>query len=58
MDINLKTTEDLAHLIPEDKILISESGIKTDADIDYLQKQGAKAFLIGTSLMEGKLKIS
>ncbi len=58
LDINLKTTEDLAHLIPEDKILISESGIKTDDDIDYLKKQGAKAFLIGTSLMEGKLKIS
>ena len=47
LDINLKTTEDLAHLIPEDKILISESGIKTDADIDYLKNKVLKLSLLG-----------
>ncbi|MBL6784985.1 MAG: indole-3-glycerol phosphate synthase TrpC [Rickettsiales bacterium] len=57
LDINLKTTEELAHLIPKDKILISESGIKSQNDIEYLQKQGSKAFLIGTSLMEGSFKL-
>ncbi|MEE9134647.1 MAG: indole-3-glycerol-phosphate synthase [Nitrososphaerales archaeon] len=34
-----------------DKIVIVESGIKTPADIKILQKLGAKAFLVGSSIM-------
>ena len=40
MVTNLKTTEDLAHMIPPDRTLISESGISTPS------------FLIGESLMK------
>ncbi|MBT4989947.1 MAG: indole-3-glycerol phosphate synthase TrpC [Rickettsiales bacterium] len=57
LNIDLKTTENLAHFIPNDKILISESGIKSQVDMDYLKSHGAQAFLIGTSLMAGELKI-
>jgi indole-3-glycerol phosphate synthase len=33
-------------------VVISESGIKTAKDIQFLKKAGADAFLIGTSIME------
>jgi len=48
-DIN--TTVDLAREIPDDKIIVSESGINTRADMDMLIKGGADAFLIGEALM-------
>ncbi|MBT4922773.1 MAG: indole-3-glycerol phosphate synthase TrpC [Rickettsiales bacterium] len=57
LKIDLKTTAQIAKFIPKDKIIISESGIKSQADMDYLKLHGAQAFLIGTSLMEGELLI-
>jgi len=36
---------------PEGKIIVSESGIKTPADIRFLQDCGAHAFLIGSAIM-------
>lgn len=36
------------------KIIISESGIKTAEDIRFLRKAGANAFLVGTSVMKNK----
>jgi indole-3-glycerol phosphate synthase len=35
-----------------DSLIISESGISTPKDIQYLRKAGADAFLVGTSIME------
>ena len=52
MVTDLKTTEDLAHLIPLDRTLISESGISTPSDIIRLRETGARCFLIGESLMK------
>ena len=34
--VDLQVTEKLASLIPESKVIVSESGIRTRADIDYL----------------------
>lgn len=48
---DLKTTERLAREIPDDRILVSESGIKTHEDLVRLADAGADAFLIGESLM-------
>ncbi len=52
MVTDLAITEDLAHLVPADRHLISESGINAPADIIRLRKTGARSFLIGESLMK------
>lgn len=50
-ETNLQTTLDLAPLIPEDKVVISESGIHTRADLLLLKDAGVDGVLIGESLM-------
>ena len=50
-EIDLQTTSDLAPEIPQDVLGISESGIKTAADIRYCREQGIDCFLIGETLM-------
>lgn len=47
---DLAVTERLASLVPEDVTLISESGIRTRADVERLSTS-ADAFLVGSSLM-------
>lgn len=51
---DIATTEELARQIPDDRILVSESGIKTLADLERLSEAGADAFLVGESLMREK----
>lgn len=41
----------LKKYIPQDKIIITESGINTRADIELMQANGINTFLIGESLM-------
>lgn len=41
----------LRELVPRDRIFVSESGVKTSADVDGLRKIGANAVLIGETLM-------
>ncbi len=50
-EVDLATTERLAAMVPPSHLLVAESGINTRADIAQLQVAGAKAFLIGESLM-------
>ena len=49
--IDLKTTGRLRSLIPPDRIVVSESGIKSRADIQKLKEWGVNAALIGEALM-------
>jgi indole-3-glycerol phosphate synthase len=51
MKTSLETTEALSTLVPPDRFLISESGIKTHDDILRLQKVCVQGFLVGESLM-------
>ena len=51
MVTDIATTEALSALCLPDKFLISESGIKTNADIERLRKVGVLGFLVGESLM-------
>ncbi len=48
---DLKTTERLAREVPDDRILVTESGIATYDDLSRLAEAGADAFLVGESLM-------
>ena len=48
---DLTTTERLAALLPKDRALVTESGLKTPADLARMARSGAKRFLIGESLM-------
>jgi indole-3-glycerol phosphate synthase len=52
MVTDLTTTERLAALIPEGKVLVSESGVSSPESIDRLRKTGARRFLVGESLMK------
>jgi len=49
--VELSTSARLAPLAPRDAILVSESGINSAADIDYLKAAGFQAFLIGEHFM-------
>jgi indole-3-glycerol phosphate synthase len=50
-EVSLATTEQLAAQIPEDRIIVSESGITNHADIERLSASGSRTFLVGESLM-------
>ncbi len=52
-EVDIGTTERLADRILSDprRTLVSESGIHTRADVDRLTKAGARAMLVGESLM-------
>ena len=49
--VDLATTERLRPLIPKDKIVVSESGIKNRHDMDKMRQWGVDAVLIGESLI-------
>ncbi|MEQ1616829.1 MAG: indole-3-glycerol phosphate synthase TrpC [Terricaulis sp.] len=48
---DLGVTERLASRVADARLLVSESGIATPADIARLSRSGARAFLVGESLM-------
>ncbi|MBI5561807.1 MAG: indole-3-glycerol phosphate synthase TrpC [Deltaproteobacteria bacterium] len=52
MKTDIETTIRLAPYVPEDKILVSESGISSFDDIVRLRKNGVNAFLIGEALIK------
>ena len=54
MVTDISMTEKLATLAPTEKILISESGLQTPADLHRMASAGARCFLIGESIMKQK----
>ncbi|MBM4145867.1 MAG: indole-3-glycerol phosphate synthase TrpC [Nitrospira sp.] len=52
LKVDIQTTFNIKREIPPDKIVVSESGIKTIEDVNKLKDAGIDAMLIGTSFME------
>jgi indole-3-glycerol phosphate synthase len=52
--VDLGTTEALAEEVPDDIILVAESGIKTVSDAERLAAAGADALLVGETLMRSQ----
>jgi len=50
-ETTLTTTERLASMLPEDRVLVAESGLNTADDLARLTKVSARRFLIGEGLM-------
>ncbi len=50
-ETDLDTTRRLAPMVPHDRVVVAELGIATAEDIAALSDAGARAFLVGESLM-------
>ena len=50
-ETRLETTRSLSARVPSDRLTVSESGLSTPADLADMARHGARAFLIGESLM-------
>jgi indole-3-glycerol phosphate synthase len=53
-EVSLERSAELAASLPENKVLISESGITSTQDINYLRQNGFSGFLIGENFMKEK----
>ena len=50
-EVDLATTERLTAMVPDDVLLVCESGISVHADCVRVAKAGVQTFLVGESLM-------
>ncbi|MBL7152012.1 MAG: indole-3-glycerol-phosphate synthase TrpC, partial [Candidatus Omnitrophica bacterium] len=54
LEVDFKITEKLFPLIPKDKVVVVESGIKNAQDVLFLKILGVSAVLIGTVFMQAQ----
>lgn len=52
LKVDFKTTEQLFPLIPKDKVVVVESGVKSHQDVLFLKILGVNAVLVGEAFME------
>ncbi len=53
-ETSLQTTLDLAGDVPQDRVLITESGIHTSSDVHTMTEAGIYGFLVGESFMRAE----
>jgi indole-3-glycerol phosphate synthase len=53
-EVRLETTLDLRQRVPADRLLITESGVLTRADVQRLRASGIGAFLVGEAFMRAR----
>ena len=51
LHVDLRTTEALAPLLPDDRLIVAESGLYRLEDLQRMADVGARCFLVGESLM-------
>jgi indole-3-glycerol phosphate synthase len=51
LQVGLATTEQLAPLVPDDRLLVAESGLHRHTDLERMAAAGARCFLVGEALM-------
>jgi indole-3-glycerol phosphate synthase len=51
LEVRIETSLELVELIPEECVAVSESGIRSHADLVRMQRAGFDAFLVGEHLM-------
>lgn len=50
-EVTLETTLDMLQHVPADRLLVTESGVSTAADVRRLRDAGVQAFLVGEAFM-------
>jgi indole-3-glycerol phosphate synthase len=50
-ETSLEVTLDMLDLIPDDRLVVTESGIHTRADVALMRSRGVNAFLVGEAFM-------
>ena len=53
-DVSLETTLDLLPRVPRDRLVVTESGILTRADVELMEISGVYAFLVGEAFMRAE----
>jgi indole-3-glycerol phosphate synthase len=58
LEVDLSITEKLSKQVPDDVVLVSESGIKSAEDVARMKRCGVDAILVGEALMRGETSIT
>lgn len=53
-DVSLDTTLDMLDMVGDDKLVVTESGIHTRADVELMRANNVHAFLVGESFMRAE----
>jgi len=56
-DVDLAVTEKICREVPDEIVLVSESGIKTARDVSRVKACGVDAILVGETLMRGEMSM-
>jgi len=49
---DIRTTAHLTRIVPKDRVIVSESGISSKEDVEFLRECGVQAMLVGEALMK------
>ncbi len=53
-EVDLNTTLDLLQRMPEGRIVVTESGIHTPSDVNFMRRHGVNVFLVGEAFMRAE----